>query len=99
MDSHRFDALTRRLGGAASRRGVIKSAAVGGVAAMLAVVGLGGAEAAPTCREPGNICRKDSQCCSNRCRNGRCLCRKAGASCSANAGCCSGTCDNNGTCK
>lgn len=45
MDTRKFDDITRALSDRASRRTVLKGVAGGGVAALLAAVGLRGAQA------------------------------------------------------
>lgn len=68
MDRKRFDALTRKIGQRASRRGVLGTTARGGVAALLAAVGLGvvtdGAGAAVKC---GKKCRRRKGQAKKRC--------------------------------
>lgn len=72
MHATRFDHLTRRLAGAASRRGLF-GVLGGAVAGLLAG---GDADAAlrrkRICFKPGQGCRKDRHCCSGRCRNNLC---------------------------
>jgi hypothetical protein len=65
MNTQRFDAVVRRLGGLHSRRAVVV-AALGGV---LGVVGLSGpaheqTAAAPSCRGVGSSCEGNQQCCA-----------------------------------
>ena len=96
MDGERFDAIAKWLAGTASRRGALRLLAVG-LAAVLArpraAAGqLGTAANAGSCRAPGDICDGDADCCSERCRSGRCLCRRRGAACAADRACCSGRC-------
>ena len=82
MDPKRFEALSRRVGAAASRRAAL-AAVVGAVAAPL----LGRPEEATAgipivhCKPPGKKCDKDQKCCSGRCRRKRCGCSKKGRPC------------------
>ena len=97
MDGERFDALAKAAAGTASRRGALRLLAGGALAAILArpraVAGqLGIAANAGSCRAPGDLCDDDADCCSERCRNGRCRCRRRGASCAVDRACCSGRC-------
>ena len=100
MDAKRFEALSRRVGEAASRR-----AAVGALAAALAAPVLGqlGVEEAAAgipianCKVPGKKCSSNRRCCSGRCKKGRCICSKKGRPCWApleGALCCSRRCKN-----
>ena len=99
MDPKRFEALSRRVGAAASRRAAL-AAVIGAVAAPL--LGLGGEEAAAglpivRCKPPGKKCDKDQKCCSGRCRRKRCGCSKKGRPCwqpLEGALCCSQKCRN-----
>ncbi|HEY7034765.1 MAG TPA: hypothetical protein VH482_25725 [Thermomicrobiales bacterium] len=83
MDGSRFDALTRLLSIAGSRRRLIAGLAAG-------AFGLVGAERAEAvaCRTPGSLCRENANCCSGVCgpkdRTGRRTCRcRTGADCAA----------------
>jgi hypothetical protein len=64
MDSGRFDALTKVVGGGANRRrvlrGVLGSALVGGAVAF---TGAGHAQAQPGCREECHPCEGNQECC------------------------------------
>jgi hypothetical protein len=98
MDPKRFEALSRRVGTAGSRRAA--------VAAVLAAIGapvlgrLGQDEAAAgipivNCKPPGKKCDKNQKCCSGACRRNRCQCSKKGRPCWApleGALCCSQRC-------
>ena len=69
MDARRFDAWTKRLvGGATSRRVALGAL---GASATAAAAGLG-IEAAAACRDDGKGCKRDQQCCSGRCKKGKC---------------------------
>lgn len=98
MDPSRFDDVARRLAAAAPRRLIVK-AAVGAVLASIVGAPRSGTAAPITtesksCRGAGEVCRRDAQCCSDRCRRGRCDCRGKGAVCTVDRTCCSGRCGN-----
>jgi hypothetical protein len=98
MDPRRFEAITRRVAEAGSRRGALKALA-GALAApvLVAVRGEDAAAGIPivNCKAPGKSCDKNQKCCSGRCRRGRCGCSKKGRPCWApleGALCCSQKC-------
>ena len=93
MDGRRFDEWTRAVTIAASRRAALRAAAGGAVAGALGLLRATKVAAAnrTTCRGTGEVCRRDAQCCSERCRRGRCDCRDRG-DCSVDRACCSGRC-------
>ena len=97
MDGERFDRIARALGTTPSRRGALRLLAAGALGALLALpraaaAQLGTEANAGSCRAPGDLCDGDADCCSERCRNGRCLCRRRGAACAVARACCSGRC-------
>jgi hypothetical protein len=100
MDPQRFEALSRRVGAAGSRRAAL--AAVAAVVAPPVLGRLGQDEAAAgipivNCKAPGKGCDKNQKCCSQRCKRGRCTCSKKGRACWApleGALCCSQKCQN-----
>jgi hypothetical protein len=102
MDGQRFDALTRTVSAAVSRRSTVKGLAGGGLTAVLSLLGGRGMAAEVgtdgLCRAPTQKCRKNKQCCSARCRQGVCQCQKKGALCQFPVFCCSGKCKN-GKCR
>lgn len=108
MDDRAFEDLTRRVGKARGRRGMLLAAAAGVSAPVLATFGVQlaaaqdevGAEAFGFCRVGGFPCTRKQQCCTRRCRNGACTCAKRGASCinRIGANCCSRKC-RRGKCK
>jgi hypothetical protein len=109
MDERAFEALTRRVGGARNRRGMLQAAAAGLSAPVLGAFGWqyaaaaqdeAGAEAFGFCRPGGFPCSRDQQCCTSRCKDGLCGCAKRGKSCINRVGvnCCSKKC-RNGKCK
>ena len=75
MDSHYFDALTRSLAATRSRRGAL--AALAGSA--LAALGLSPHAVAAACRAPKRRCEKGRQCCTGRCKRGKCASCPSGA--------------------
>lgn len=98
MDGKRLDALSRAVGNAATRRGVL--AVLGG--ALLGGA-LGRAEEVDAgipivnCKPPGKQCKKRQTCCTGRCKKGRCQCSAKGRPCwqpLEGALCCSGRCHN-----
>jgi parallel beta-helix repeat protein len=104
MDQSRFDALARVLATSRSRRTTIVAAAAALAGSALAA----GGEARrgrPYLEGPcgngsrkANICKKDSDCCTNICnlktgktnkdKQGRCRCIRKGGACKANRNCC-----------
>ncbi len=70
MDSQRFDDLSRTLATARSRRGALKTLAGGALGGLLGLVGV--REAAAACRAPKKPCEKGRQCCTKRCKRGKC---------------------------
>lgn len=98
MDDCRFDNWTRMFGEEADRRTAVKGVA-GGAAALLtlAKAQLGLAQEADVtldanCKGNNSKCSKDKDCCSKKCKKGKCKCAGAGAGCKRDNGCCSGTC-------
>jgi hypothetical protein len=70
LDTHFFDAFSRRLSTIADRRGLLR----GGVAAALAgsFMQVGGQETSTACRAVGKPCTKAKQCCTGQCRKDKC---------------------------
>lgn len=91
MDGQRFDRMTRMLGQGKSRRTVLQTVAATVLAGGLGRLGLENAAAA--CRESGEQCRRNKQCCSKRCKKGKCRCRKLGGTCKTSNQCCSQSCE------
>ena len=108
MDDRAFEDLTRRVGRARSRRGMLLAAAAGVSAPVLGAFGVQlaaaqdgvGAEAFGFCRAGGFPCGRDQPCCTRRCRDGVCGCAKRGKPCLNRVGvnCCSRAC-RKGKCK
>ena len=97
MDGARFDPIARALGATPSRRGALRLLAGGALGSLLALPRVAAAQVwseanAGSCRAPGDLCNGDGDCCSERCRAGRCLCRRRGATCAVDRACCSGRC-------
>jgi len=80
MDGNRFDELTRGLADGRTRRAVLKAMAGGVVAGIASVFNSGDPVAAASCRKATEICRKNGDCCSNKCGppdftgRSRCVC-------------------------
>ena len=93
MDGRRFDRWTRALAARVPRRVALRAAAGGAVAAALGLLPADAAEVVlrTLCRGTGEVCKRDTQCCSERCRHGRCDCRDRG-DCTVDRACCSGRC-------
>ena len=105
MDERTFGELSKQVARAETRRGALGVLAGAVGAGIVAVVGRTAPAAAQDvdaelfgfCRAPKRKCGRDRQCCSGRCRSGRCTCRKNGAPCIAAAVCCARRCTG-GTC-
>jgi hypothetical protein len=70
MDSSKFDAFTKALATAPSRRHALKTIAATTIGALL---GLGGGGIAfAKCHPNGHPCDENSTCCSRVCQNGIC---------------------------
>jgi hypothetical protein len=98
MDGASFDRLSRivhRLNHQETRRGALRTLAVGGLAALLNRLETEDAKAA--CKRLWGRCSRDGECCQRlRCRGGRCLPRNGGDGGGEN---CGGTpCDRDWTC-
>lgn len=82
MDAHRFDAIARRLGLAASRRQALAALFAGAVSPVAAH--LTSDEAAAGCKGYKKKCEKNRQCCKKdglRCKRNRCRCKKGWKRC------------------
>jgi hypothetical protein len=80
MDDRRFDALTKTLGTACSRRGLARL--LGGLSLVGALTGLGVDEAAAGRRIGGAACTRDRQCKTGNClRNDTCSCSRKHPTC------------------
>jgi hypothetical protein len=78
MDANRFDAWTRALPALGTRRAALRVLTGGGVAGVAL---LGHREDAAACRKAGKKCKKDKQCCSNKCKGKKCRCLPLQALC------------------
>jgi hypothetical protein len=118
VDDCRFDNWTRMVAGKSDRRTAVMGLA-GGAAALLTLVraelGIAqesGVDLEAECRDNGDRCRRDNNCCSLNCklrrnrrgggrnrrsRRGKCQCSGAGERCQRDLGCCAGIC-RNGNC-
>ena len=77
MKDYRFDELSKELAATPlSRRRALKFALAGAVAGLASIVGAPEAFAARKCREIGETCQSDAQCCTRFCDNSsfRCAC-------------------------
>ena len=97
MDQTRFEALTRQIATASTRRAAIKVLAAALAAPLLVHLGQEQAAAIPivNCKAPGKRCDSDHRCCSGNCRKGICTCAKKGHQCWApleGSLCCSQRC-------
>ncbi len=94
MDGERFDAFTKMLAGARSRRTVL----LAGAASLTTVLATGRTAAAAGCKRLGKKCRADTQCCSGAvCRpvsgcgheeGATACCIPLGGPCSESCDCC-----------
>lgn len=84
MESHAFDEAIRAM--ALPRRG-----ALAGLVGLLAVVrgGSGGVVLAGSCKPTGKKCGDKAQCCSGKCKKGKCACLKDGKEATSAEVCCS----------
>ena len=104
MDANRFAALSRKVGAAPTRRAALGVLAAGLTGVVLVGTGVDEAQAGipiVNCKVPGKQCRKNQNCCSERCRKGRCTCARKGRPCwdpLEGSLCCSGRCQN-GKCQ
>ena len=103
MDGRRFDEWTRLLTLCSSRRATTGALAGGALASALGLLGASRAAAhkvgiAATCKNKGDDCDDDDECCSDNCRNGNCKCAGDGDFCDQDRDCCSNDCDN-GNCR
>lgn len=98
MESERFDAICRWLTLAGSRRATLRGSLGAGLA-----IGLGRfhpVEAAAKCKNAGQKCKRDKECCSKSCQGKKCRCRALRQSCTGTFSvntCCNGLkCATNG---
>jgi hypothetical protein len=89
MDTDRFDALTRSLSAAgSSRRRLLIGVAGSALSALAVTLGFAEAEATHfTCLHVGHRCKDKSQCCSSRCKRGRCRAHNVGRCTAAKDAC------------
>jgi hypothetical protein len=85
MDAHRFDAIVRTFG-TTTRRSGLRLLVSGALSGLLALLGRG--EAAAACKNVGQNCDRRKDCCSKKCKNGKCRCRKPGERCTQQVDCC-----------
>ncbi len=87
MDGERFDSLAKSLMAMRTRRLTLKAAAGGALA-----FALGREEAAAACKATGKKCDKPQQCCSKRCKKGKCKCTRLQVACKDHDQCCNASC-------
>lgn len=115
MDQEQFNSLARTVGSTRSRRSAIVAVAVAAISSV--IPGIADASKPGTqsqlvkgCRTLGQRCRNTGNCCSRKCKGGRCVCVNKGGSCEKNVPegfppaydhtlCCSNRCDNMGVCR
>jgi hypothetical protein len=107
MDGTRFDEIARAAAGV-PRRTALRTFVAGAGLAILSWFGAPAAGSAQVevdgtrCKRTGQRCKgkgSDTLCCSQRCKQNRCVCRGKGGRCIADTGCCSNRCRSNGRCK
>ena len=91
MDGQRFDAISKGLASSNSRRATLRAVTAGVLAAGLSALGLH--EAAAKCNKEGKKCKKQKECCSKKCKGGKCRCHAlrekcTGTSSTAGNSCC-----------
>jgi hypothetical protein len=101
MDGASFDRLSRivhRLSHQETRRGALRTLAVGGLAALFTRLETDDAKA--TCKSFWRRCSREGECCRRlRCRNGRCLPHNSGGGGGGGGGHCGGqSCRNGWSC-
>jgi hypothetical protein len=84
MNQRQFDLFTSKLSRSALCLSVIKPLACGAVAAGLGRLGL--EDVAAACKSNGKKCGKNSQCCSKKCKQGKCRCNQLADRCQAAQG-------------
>ena len=101
MSDDQFDAMLTALARARTRREML--AAVGVATAGAAATAATGEAQSSGCRGDSSRCKRNTHCCSGRCRKrqgkkGRCLCSTQGKRCLVTRDCCDGevelVCDN-----
>jgi hypothetical protein len=98
LDGRRFDQLARQLAKPQTRRVALKSLAAGIAGSLLAATGIVDVDAKQRCRKAASVCRKNDDCCSNRCSppdfTGRryCTCAQPADCPTPSSGCLEATC-------
>jgi hypothetical protein len=90
MHANRFDWLTTVFFRDGSRRAFVRLLAGGGLAGGLLLTR--SEEGAAACKDPGEPCRKNKNCCNKQCINGICKCLESTDPCSSNKECCGSLC-------
>lgn len=90
MDGHRFDLvgtwLARHHGRCTTRRGLVAGALAIGLGR------LSPEEAAAACKQDGQKCGKDKECCSKKCKGQKCRCKSLRETCTGTTGTADNTC-------
>ena len=87
MDQDRFSKLSRAVGQATSRRAALAAVAAAALGAVLPGLAKAESDAGSEsvlitgCRIVGQRCRKKGNCCTGKCKGGRCACVNKGGSC------------------
>ena len=102
MTEQRLDELSKAVAQPTSRRRAFKMLAAAAGGGALSLIGAAGTSAAPRCRDQGEPCQSDAQCCSRFCDNTTFRCGPAqpppctkqpnGTICTSNNDCCSNKC-------
>jgi hypothetical protein len=98
VDPKRFEEMSRRFAAATTRRTGLRVLAAGAATAALGAFRREEAAAGVPifhCKLPGQKCKNDDQCCTEKCRKNQCQCKPKGKACyePLRSGlCCSGKC-------
>jgi hypothetical protein len=90
MDGQRFDRIGKWLatndGRCTTRRGLVAGALAIGLGRLSAE------DAAAKCKKDGQKCKKNNDCCSHKCKGGKCKCRSLQEPCTGTTGSAGNTC-------
>jgi hypothetical protein len=91
MDGQQFDRLSKWLVACSnSRRSALRALAAGAMAAAWGSHGL--AVDAAKCKKDGGKCKKNKDCCSKKCKGGKCRCRALREVCTGTVGSAGNSC-------
>ena len=91
MDAQWFHAITKAWGSLPRRR-LLTGVAGSALGSLAVTLGIAGTEATHfTCLHVGQRCKDKSQCCSSRCKRGRCRAHNVGRCTTAKDACVTGT--------